>query len=120
MVMRVTELRATQVFAFSENFDLDVDLADAFSHRLDNGAVATMGSTDAVRPEQPSDQRFVYFRTKGFVRQGMMNGHLDAYFHVGASEEVSDPTEDEIYLLGPRQLALGLARRTARSTTGCT
>ena len=97
MVMRVTGLRATQVFAFMENFDLDVDLADAFSYRLDNGAIGTMGSTGAVRPEQPSDQRNVYFGTKGFIRQDMMNGHLDAHFHDGASEEVSDLTEDEIY-----------------------
>ena len=97
MVMRVTDLRATQVFAFMENFDLDVDLADAFSYRLDNGAIGTMGSTGAVRPEQPSDQGFVYFGTKGFIRQDIMNGRLDAYFHDGTSEAFRDLAEEEVY-----------------------
>ena len=97
MVMRVTGLRAKQVFAFMENFDLDVDLADAFSYRLDNGAIGTMGSTGAVRPGQPSDQGFVYSGTKGLMRQDIMNGRLDAYFHDGTSEVFLDLAEEEVY-----------------------
>ena len=49
MVTRVTDLRARQVFAFMENFDLAVDLTDAFSYRLDNGAIGTMASTRLLK-----------------------------------------------------------------------
>ena len=97
MVMRVTGLRATQVFAFMENFDLDVDLVNSFSYRLDNGAVGTMSSTGGVRPGQPSDQYLVYSGTKGLVRQDMINGRLDAHFHDGTSQVFDDLTEDELY-----------------------
>ncbi|MDP7533318.1 MAG: Gfo/Idh/MocA family oxidoreductase [SAR202 cluster bacterium] len=97
MVMRVTGLKATQVFAFMESFDLDVDLVDTFSYRLENGAVGTMSSTGGVRPGQPSDQRIIYFGTKGQVRQDMINGRLDAHFHDGTTEEFTDLTKDELY-----------------------
>ena len=97
MVMWVTGLRATRVFALMESFDLQVDLVDAFSYRLDNGAVGTISSTGGVRPGQPSDQYLVYFGNKGFVRQDLMNGRLDAHFHDGTSEAFPDLAPDEVY-----------------------
>ena len=96
MVFWVTGRRATEVFAFMENFDLPVDLVDAFSYRLDNGAIGTMGSDGGARPGQPLDQSLLYFGANGFVRQDMVNGRLSAQFHDGTSQEFPDLTEDEV------------------------
>ena len=97
MVFWVTGRRATEVFAFMEGFDLAVDLVDAFSYRLDNGAVGTMGSDGGARPGQPLDQSLVYYGTKGFVRQDIGNGRLSAHFHDSTSQEFPDLTEEELY-----------------------
>ena len=97
MVFWVTGRRAIEVFAFMEKFDLAVDLVDAFSYRLDSGAVGTMGSTGGARPGQSLDQGIVYAGTKGFVRQDIFNGQLDAQYHDGTSERFQDLADDELY-----------------------
>ena len=55
-----------------ENFDLAVDLVDAISYRLDNGAVGTMGATGSVGINQDQNQEFRYYGTKGQLRQDMI------------------------------------------------
>jgi predicted dehydrogenase len=97
MALWVTGRRTVEVSGFVENFDLDVDLADAFSYRLDNGAVGVMGSTGGVRPNQPPIQGLVYFGTKGYVQQDLINGRLSVYYHDGTSEVFRDLREDELY-----------------------
>ena len=97
MVFWVTGRRASEVFAFMESYDLAVDLVDAFSYRLDNGAIGTMGSTGGARPGQSLDQGFVYAGTKGFLRQDIIHGRLDAEYHDGTSEKFPDLTEEELY-----------------------
>lgn len=97
MALWVTGRRAVEVSGFVENFDLDVDLADAFSYRLDNGAVGVMGSTGGVRPNQPPIQGLIYFGTKGYVQQDLVNGRLSVYYHDGTSEVFRDLAEDELY-----------------------
>ena len=97
MVFWVTGLRATEVFAFMESYDLAVDLVDAFSYRLDNGAVGAMASTGGARPGQSLDQGFVYAGTRGFLRQDMINGRLEVESHDGESERFPDLAEDEVY-----------------------
>jgi predicted dehydrogenase len=97
MALWVTGRRAAEVSGFVEKFDLDVDLVDAFSYRLDNGAVGVMGSTGGVRPNQPPIQGLVYFGTKGFIQQDLINGRLSAHYHDGTSEVFRDLREDELY-----------------------
>ena len=100
MVFWVTGRHATEAFAYMENFDLAVDLVDAISYRLDNGAVGTMGATGSVGIDQDQNQEFRYYGTKGQVRQDMIHGRADAFFNDGTSEVVPDLAEDEIYPLG--------------------
>ena len=97
MALWVTGLHAVEVSGFVENFDLAVDLADAFGYRLNNGAVGVMGSTGGVRPNQPQLQVNTYFGTKGFIRQDLVNGRLSVNYHDGTSEVFSDLTEEEAY-----------------------
>ena len=97
MVLWVTGLRAKEVFAYMENRDLRVDLVDAISYRLENGAVGTMGASGSVRLGQPQNQEYRYYGTEGQIRQDIINGEADAYYNDGRTEVFPDVTEDEIY-----------------------
>ena len=97
MALWVTGLHAVEVSGFVENFDLAVDLADAFGYRLNNGAVGVMGSTGGVRPNQPQLQANTYFGTNGFIRQDLVNGRMSVYYHDGTSEVFPDLTDEEVY-----------------------
>jgi len=97
MALWVTGRRAVEVFAYMENYDLAVDLVNAYSFRLDNGAIGTMASSGAMRPHQQLDQGFVYTGSKGCLRQDMAGGRLEAQYNDGTSEEFPDLAEDERY-----------------------
>ena len=96
MMFWVTGLRSTEVFAYMGNFDLQVDLVDAISYRLDNGAIGTMGASGSVRVEQDQNQEFRYYGTKGQIRQDMVHGRGDVYYNDGTAEVFPDLADDEI------------------------
>ncbi len=98
-VFWVTGLRCTEAFAFMESFDLAVDLVDAVSYRMDNGAVGTMGATGSVMPEQPQNQEYIYYGSEGILRQDVINGKLDYHLNDGTSVDLPDASADEIYPL---------------------
>ena len=85
MALWVTGRRAVEVFAYMENYDLAVDLVNAFSFRLDNGATGTMASSGAMRPHQRLDQGFVYTGSKGVLRQDIAGGRLEAQYNDGTA-----------------------------------
>ena len=97
MALWVTGRRAEEVFAYMESYDLDVDLVDSFSYRLDNGASGTMASTGAMRPGQRLDQTLLYAGSGGFVRQDLAGGRLEAHYNDGASGQFEDLSEEELY-----------------------
>ena len=70
MVFWVTGRSATEVFAFMESFDLAVDLVDAFSYRLDNGAVGTMAATGGARPRSVAGPGVRVCRDQGLAAAG--------------------------------------------------
>ncbi len=97
MALWVTGLHAVEVSGFVENFDLALDLADAFGYRLNNGAVGVMGSTGGVRPNQPQMQVNTYYGTQGFIRQDLVNGRLSVFYHDGSSAIFPDLKDEEVY-----------------------
>ncbi len=97
MALWVTGRRAVEVFAYMENYDLAVDIVNAFSFRLDNGAMGTMASTGAMRPHQRLDQGFVYTGSNGVLRQDMAGGRLEAQYNDGTADEFVDLSEEERY-----------------------
>ena len=50
--------------------------------------------TDAGNDEWSFDK---VLGTKGFIRQDIMKGRLDAYFHAGTSEAFRDLADEEVY-----------------------
>ncbi len=97
MVFWVTELRAAEVFALMANFDLAVDLVDAVSYRMDNGAVGTMGATGSLRPDQPQVHGLIYYGSQGFLRQDLANGRMDIHYNDGTSEKLDELADGELY-----------------------
>jgi predicted dehydrogenase len=97
MVFWVTELRATQVFAMMEGFDLALDLVDAISYRLENGAIGSMAATGSVQPGQRSDQAIKYYGSNGLMRQDLIGGSLDIHYNDGTSETLTDLSVEELY-----------------------
>ena len=97
MVFWVTGRRATEAFAYMNNLDLQVDLVDAISYRMDNGAIGTMGAAGSLRPGQDQNQEFRYYGTRGQLRQDIIHGRADVYYNDGRSEVLPDMAEDDIY-----------------------
>ncbi len=97
MVLWATGRRVTEVSALMSNRDLAVDLVDAMTYRLDNGAIGTIGSTGSLRPGQPSQQEFRYYGTDGYVLQDLLAGTVVAHFNDGTSEEFEPLTAEEIF-----------------------
>jgi len=97
MVLWVTGRRVTEVSAYMANRDLAVDLVDAITYRLDNGAVGTMGSTGSLRPGQPSQQEFRYYGSDGFLLQDLLAGTIETHFNDGSSEQFEPLAPDEIF-----------------------
>ena len=97
MVLWATGLHAVEVSGFVENFDLEVDLADAFSYRLSNGGLGVMGSTGGVSTRQTPIQANTYFGSAGIIEQDLTGGTLKVSYHDGATEEFEDLAADELY-----------------------
>lgn len=97
MVFWVTGQRTAEVSAFMNNVDLDVDLVDAVSYRLDSGALGTMAATGTIRPGQPEQQELRYYGSEGFLLQDIKYGRLAFYGNDGAVETPADLPEAEVY-----------------------
>jgi predicted dehydrogenase len=97
MVFWVTGRRAVEAFAYMEKFDLGVDLVDAVSYRLDNGAIGTMGATGSLRPGQDENQEIRYYGSEGEIRQDLIHGKADVYYNDGASEVLPPLAGEDIY-----------------------
>jgi predicted dehydrogenase len=106
MVLWATGLRVTEVSAFMQSFDLPVDLVDAISYRLNNGAIGTMASTGSLRPGQPQQQEIRYYGTNGFLLQELIHGTLSFHPNEGPPEVFTPLTQDEIYPAAATSAAL--------------
>ena len=97
MVLWVTGARATEVYARMNNAGLQVDLVDAISYTLDNGALGTIASTGSIKPGQDQQQTFSYYGGGGYVLQDLLAGTLTIQ-RDGTEPEILPPLlPEEIY-----------------------
>jgi predicted dehydrogenase len=89
MILWVTGRRVEQVSAFMQNTDLEVDLVDAISFRLDNGGVGSLGSTGNLRAHEPQQQEIRYYGTDGFAIQDLSTATHQIFYADGASESIA-------------------------------
>jgi predicted dehydrogenase len=93
----VTGLRAVEVFAYMENYDLKVDLVNAISLRFDNGALGVIGSTGGIAPGQRQDHELRIYGTKGSIIMDPNQGTLSIHPAVGEPHTFPDLAANEIY-----------------------
>ncbi len=86
---------ASQVFALMGNFGLRVDLADAISFRMKNGAVGSICGTGGLRPGQPQQKQLTYYGDEGFLCQDLANGLLMLHRNDGQTESYGILSEAE-------------------------
>ncbi len=81
-------LRAEVVTAFMNNVDCKVDVADAFAVRMNNGAVATVGSTGNITAGDHGMLEVHLHGSKGRLRVDLSAGELYLRQHSGQGERV--------------------------------
>ncbi|WP_442880751.1 Gfo/Idh/MocA family protein [Aeromicrobium sp.] len=88
MQLWATGLRAKRVTAFMSSQGARVDLVDAISYQLDNGAIGSVAATGALGPRQEVRQELHYFGTRGSLHHNFVTGELVFTPWNGAASEV--------------------------------
>jgi predicted dehydrogenase len=94
MVLWATGARAIEVSAKMSNAGLDVDLVDAISYTLDNGAIGTMAATGSIKPGQGEQLELRYYGNAGYVLQQPLTGALTVQRDGSPPELLETPAED--------------------------
>ncbi|MBX3084272.1 MAG: Gfo/Idh/MocA family oxidoreductase [Anaerolineae bacterium] len=82
-------LRAEKVSAFMGNLDTKVDVVDAFAVRMNNGAVATVGSTGNIGKGDGGIVEVHLHGSKGRLRVDAITGELHMRLHDGREERIA-------------------------------
>jgi predicted dehydrogenase len=81
-------LRAKTVSAFMSNLDCEVDVADAIAVRMENGAVATVGSTGNIGKGDGGIVEIHLHGSKGRLLVDAISGILHLRLHSGREEKL--------------------------------
>ena len=84
----ITGLRPVQVMALMDNLDVSVDVIDAITVRMDNGALANIGSTGNLQVSDPG---------KFTMQVNCEHGWLDFDFTTGAGRVRRADGSDELF-----------------------
>lgn len=84
MLTWITGLRARRVAAFMSNRGAAVDIVDAITYELENGAIGTLAATGGLGPSQREQQEQLYYGTRGTLRQDFITGAVTLYPRDGA------------------------------------
>jgi hypothetical protein len=97
MILYALNQRVTQVAAFMENRDLNVDLLNAIAFTCEQNTLGTIGSTGNLRDGDKHQQEFRYYGTKGYILHDMRNGQLLVRNDKGNEYEISGNDIGDIY-----------------------
>jgi len=70
----ITGLRPAEVFAWMDNLDVPLDVIDAIVARMDNGALANIGSTGNLQISDPGTLTIQVNCDRGWIDFNFMNG----------------------------------------------
>lgn len=93
----VTGLCARQVSAYMSCLDVAVDVVDAISMRMSNGAVGVVSSTGHLRPGDPGQHTLGVYGSHGHLILDMIGGTLLIQKHDGTRESPSPLPAEERY-----------------------
>lgn len=83
--------QATHVAAMTENHGLRVDLVDAFSFRLENGALCVASSTGTTPSGVPPRHRVRFHGTRGMVEWDLLKARAEVYLDGGVVRILENP-----------------------------
>lgn len=83
--------QATHVTALTENHGLRVDLVDAFSFRLEGGALCVASSTGTTPPGVPPRHRIRFHGTTGMVEWDLLKADATVYLEGGTVRHLENP-----------------------------
>jgi predicted dehydrogenase len=86
LIFWLTGTRATSVYATMSAAGLQVDLCDALSFNLEDGAIGTLASTGGIPPGQPSQHEHRYYGSDGFLLLDLNRGTLALHASSGNTE----------------------------------
>lgn len=103
LLLWLTGLRAAEVAAFMERFDVQVDLCDAISVRFAGGTIGTLASTGGIPAKQSAHQQLEYrlYGSEGYALLDPMAGTCAIHYNDGTSEMLDETPVEERY---PREL----------------
>lgn len=93
----VTGLHAKRVSAYMHRLDLVVDVVDAVSARLSNGAVGTISSTANLRPGDGGQHTLSVYGSRGYLLLDLIAGTMLIQFHDGRMESPPPLAADARY-----------------------
>jgi len=93
MLLFMTGLKPTDVFAFMENKDLRVDLVDALTVRFEGGCIGTIGSTGSNVRTQEELLEYRLYGTEGHILFNLTTSELGLFRADGSvTRNPVDPT----------------------------
>jgi predicted dehydrogenase len=97
LLFYLTELRPTEVHAFTDPYDTRVDVWDAINFRTASGAAGSVASTGTVPRTQRVIEEYRIFGSKAHALVDTARGTLGLYFADGSVREEPPLTTEEQY-----------------------
>jgi predicted dehydrogenase len=97
LALWVTDLSPRQVNAYMSNLDVAVDVVDAASMQLSNGAIGTLSSTGNLASGDPGQHILWVYGSRGYLILDLIEGTLVIRKHDGSVESPETVPADERY-----------------------
>lgn len=97
LMFRVSGLRARNVSAFMNQFDVDVDLVDGISVQFDGGAVGIVGSTGNIGVGDGGQHELRIYGSKAYLIMEVINGTTTVRYHDGRETRFEPLPESDRY-----------------------
>jgi predicted dehydrogenase len=120
----ITGLPAERVSAFMNHLDVDVDVVDALSARLNGGALAVLASTGHLNPGDDGQHTLDVYCSEGYLRLDLIAGTLRVNLPDGTLEQPAPlPAEERYPRFAPSNnlvdIILSGAENQAPGSLGC-
>ena len=99
LMLHMTGLRPVSVLALMDNLDTRVDVVDAMIVKMDNGALANVGSSGTLHAGGPEQEMVVQiYCDRGWINADIIHKRCTVYHADGTVEELPPMTEEQSYL----------------------
>jgi predicted dehydrogenase len=118
LLLWMTGLDPIAVGAFTERFELPVDLADALSVRFDSGAIGTLGAVGGISENQEEMLEYRIYGTDGHIALDVQQGEVSIHDADGVERLPKLALEDRYPLRAPSGNLVEVVLGTAPNASG--